>query len=271
MTWTVPKGRKGAERVEPTRRQHRRRARGNLTAYRHGVRTLRFAHPMIAAHFLLVLVASLILASPLRSIARAEQPPLFWWNPGPSLDPTPRRLILNGQHYDIPRNSLAVFDPKKAGDAKAIPLRIFFPDLVGLTRGTIPCLDHRNFSSQDVVEITLTNGESVPGSRMLENMKRLVLPEMFAGPCGLEFYEDRGIEEQRFRHFFKKLRTDAEVSVLRCPKETASYAPLCNGAYNTGDGNHFYFSFHRKHLCEWEAITDRIFRDIASFRAGAAR
>jgi hypothetical protein len=233
-----------------------------------------------SAHLIFALAASLIVASPpWLSSAHAEPPdPLgsidsfHFPASAPSIDPTPRDFVMNGQRYHIPRNYIEALEKENDGSAGVISMRALLPDLAGLTAETIKCLDYRNTCSEQVVTIGLTHLEyTVPGSRMVENIKRFALPDKFVGPCGLEFYEKKGNEGQRFRYFVKKLNGNADVSVLRCAKEGASYAPHCVANYNTGDGNHFYYIFHRKYLCGWQSITDKILGRIASFRAGVAR
>jgi hypothetical protein len=111
----------------------------------------------------------------------------------------------------------------------------------------------------------------VTGSQFLENIKPWIIPEKFAGPCGLEFYEESGNESQRFRYFFKKMTGEDDVSVLRCPKEGASYAPTCVSDHNPIDGITFYYNFNRKFICDWEELRAKIRNRIASFKGETSK
>jgi hypothetical protein len=192
--------------------------------------------------------------------------------PAPSTDPTPRTFMMNGQRYDIPRNFIVTLSHNPDGTAGAISMRALLPDLAGLTPENMHCLDYRDPCSDNIVTIgLLEKHHSVPGSRLLDNIRALAQPEKFSGPCGLDFYESRGIESQRMRYFFKRMRADADFSVLKCAKEGSSYAPRCSSNYDMDDGNHFYYMFNRKFLCDWEGIKDKILERIASFRAEAGK
>jgi hypothetical protein len=192
--------------------------------------------------------------------------------PAPSTDPTPRTFMMNGQRYDIPRNFIMTLSSNPDGTAGAISMRALLPDLAGLTPENMHCLDFRNPCSDNIVTVgLLEKHHSVPGSRLLDSIRARAQPEKFSGPCGLEFYEDRGNESQRHQHFFKRLGADADISVLKCAKKGSSYAPSCNSDYDMDDGNHFYYIFNRKFLCDWEGIRDKIVGRIASFRVGAGK
>jgi hypothetical protein len=180
--------------------------------------------------------------------------------------------MMNGQRYDIPRNFIVTLSHNPDGTAGAISMRALLPDLAGLTPENMHCLDYRDPCSDNIVTIgLLEKHHSVPGSRLLDNIRALAQPEKFSGPCGLDFYESRGIESQRMRYFFKRMRADADFSVLKCAKEGSSYAPRCSSNYDMDDGNHFYYMFNRKFLCDWEGIKDKILERIASFRAEAGK
>jgi hypothetical protein len=192
--------------------------------------------------------------------------------PAPSSDPTSQSFVMNGQRYDIPRNFIVTLLRNPDGSAGAISMRALLPDLAGLTQETMHCLNYQNPCSDNIVTVGLLEGHhSAPGSRLLDNIKAIAQTEKFSGPCGLEFYESRGNESQRLRYFFKRIGKDADVSVLKCAKEGASFAPTCNSNYDMKDGNHFYYIFNRKFLCDWEGIRDKIVDRIASFRVGAEK
>jgi hypothetical protein len=192
--------------------------------------------------------------------------------PAPSTDPTPQSFVMNGQRYDIPRNFIVTLSTNPDGSAGAISMRALLPDLSGLTQENMHCLNYRERCSDNIVTVgLLEKHHSVPGSRLLDNIRARAQPEKFSGPCGLEFYEDRGNESQRHQYFFKRLDADADVSVLKCAKEGSSYAPRCSSDYDMGDGNHFYYIFNRKFLCDWQSIKDKILERIASFRAEAGK
>ncbi|MCP4621211.1 MAG: hypothetical protein GY844_32815 [Bradyrhizobium sp.] len=219
------------------------------------------------------------IAMQLNSTARAEdKDPLGTTNPvllpipskgpfllpsdAPSTDPTRRDFIMNGRQYRIPRNMIQSLETEKDGTAAVISMRLLLPDLTGLTKETIKCADNRNPCSQDSVVVGLVHNEyGASGSQQLRNMQSMLLPEKFVGSCGLEFYESNGYEEQRHQYFI--LEADNDPSILRCSKYPSFGS--CSSRTNIGDGNHFYYVFYRRHLCEWPDIRAKIINLIASF------
>jgi hypothetical protein len=224
--------------------------------------------PVLAA---VIIVASLIAASsraqpsdPLGSLDQFSIPP-----PTPSVDTALRSFVMNGQRFDIPRNFIESIEKKNDGSPGAISLRATLPDLSGLTRETLDCLNRQNACSEQVVTIgLLSNKAVVPGSRVLENIRSFTLPEKFSGPCDLDFYETIGNESQRSRYFFKKMVGEADISVLWCAKEGSSFAPTCASNHNLIDQITFYYNFSRKFICEWEGIRSKIRNRIKSFTGG---
>jgi hypothetical protein len=189
--------------------------------------------------------------------------------PAPSIDPTPRTFVMNGQRYNIPRNFIESLENDNDGSPAAVSMRVLLPDIVGLSRESMPCLNYQTVCSDNVVTIGLLRGEhAVAGSQILENIRPLILPDKFVGPCGLDFYENAGHESGRFQYFFKKTNQDTNFSILICPKEGSSFLPNCRSNNDIGDGNHVYYIFNRKHICEWEGIRDKILARIASFKGG---
>lgn len=192
--------------------------------------------------------------------------------PSPSTDATPNIFVVNKQRYVIPRNFIFSLSKHDDGTAAAISMRALLPNVEGLTPATMHCLNSRDACSSDVVTIGLVKGgQPLPGSKFLENIQWHVLPEKFSGPCGLEFYEEKGFESSRHRYFFKRMSADTDVSVLKCAKEGSSFTPTCHSNSNIEDGNYIYYIFDRKFLCEWEVIRRKIVDRIASFRAETSK
>jgi hypothetical protein len=125
--------------------------------------------------------------------------------PAPSIDTTARTFVMNGERYDIPGNFLPSGDKQIDGSSRAISVRALLPEIVGITRETSECLSALSTCRDRAVTIGLLNGPpAVSGSQVLQNIKPIVFAEKFAGPCGLEFYEDKSNESQRHRYFFKR-------------------------------------------------------------------
>jgi hypothetical protein len=192
--------------------------------------------------------------------------------PAPSTETTVRSFVMGGQRYDIPRNFLFSVENNNDGSTGAISMRALLPDIVGLKRETFDCWRAQSACKDRVVTIGLVhNPPAATGSQLLENLKSVVFPERFAGPCDLEFYETKGNESQRFQYFIKVMTADTDVSVLRCAKEGSSYAPICVSTDNPVDQISFYYNFDRKFICDWEGIRNKIRSRIASFRNTAPK
>jgi hypothetical protein len=211
-------------------------------------------------------------ADPLGAVGRYNLP-----IPTPSTDTSPQTLVMNGQTYVIPRNYIVSLTRNDDGTAAAISMRAALPDFSGLTRETIRCgVGYGDPCSAEVVVIGLTSGPFLTsGSEQLQNIKPVSHPDQREGPCGLQYYESRGstdkggVVHQFF--FFTKLPDRPDISVLRCPRPGSSGASRCNSYDDAGDGDSFYYNFHRSKLCEWSSIRSRIARLITSFEKGSAQ
>jgi hypothetical protein len=191
--------------------------------------------------------------------------------PPPLIDARVWTVVLNGERYEIPGNFLPSGETKSGDITRVISLRALLPDIVGFTEETLECGSAVSKCSERAVTIGVENSPGVPGSQMLQNIQGLINPQKFTGPCGLEFYETTGNESQQFRYFFKTMSGERDLSILRCPKEESTYAPICVSANNPLDKISFYYNFNRKFVCDWEDIRNKVRSRIVSFRHEIAK
>jgi hypothetical protein len=193
--------------------------------------------------------------------------PMFLPVPAPSLETKRQTYTVGSQKYSVPRNYILSLSKNDDGTAGLISMRAILPDLTGLTSETLPCVQFGNPCSKDMIIVGLGRGQFPSGSKRLENIQSFNDLSSAAGPCGLEYYESRGVPQQRHQDFFKRLSDD--VAIIDCPKEGSDYAPRCVYRQNISDGNNFYLNFDRNKLCSWEEIKTKVTALLDSFRKGA--
>lgn len=188
--------------------------------------------------------------------------------PSPSFDTIKSKYVIGNHTYDIARNYIRTTAKERDGDLSLISMQALLPEMLGLARENANCF--QNFQdpcNNEVVTIGLERGAITPYSEQITNISEMSRPNT-KQVCGFEYYEDKTLEVNRngFRWLFKDFGDGLGGVILRCPKEGSLSSRACTADENTGDGNSFYYVFHRDKMCSWNEVRAKVRHLIRSFK-----
>jgi hypothetical protein len=226
---------------------------------------------VVGVGIFLVLLAPMLSASVLlaeEGVPLGTLGPHYLPVPSPSFDLTKSKYVIGNHTYDIPRNYIRTTAKERDGGLSLVSMQALLPEMSGLSRDNARCF--RNFQdpcNNGVVTIGLERGEVTPYSEQITNIRKISRPDI-KRVCGFEYYEDTTLEINRngFRWLFKDFGDGLGGIVLRCPKEASMSSIACNADENTGDGNSFYYVFHRDKMCSWSEVRAKVHYLIGSFK-----
>ncbi len=214
-----------------------------------------------------MLCASISLAE--ESVPLGTLGPHYLPVPSPSFDSTKTKYVIGNHTYDIPRNYIRTTAKERDGGLSLISMQALLPEMPGLSQDNAHCF--RNFQdpcNNEVATIGLERGEPTASySEQISNIIGMSRPAT-KQVCGFEYYEDKTLEINRngFRWLFKDFGDGLGGVILRCPKEGSLSSRACNAYENTGDGNSFYYVFHRDKMCNWSEVRAKVHQLIKSFK-----
>jgi hypothetical protein len=218
-----------------------------------------------------MLCASISLAE--ESVPLGTLGPHYLPVPSPSFDTTKSKYSIGNHTYDIPRNYIRTTAKDRDGRLSLVSMQALLPEMLGLARDNAHCF--QNFQERcnnEIVTMGLEPGEITAYSKQIENIIGMSRPDT-RQVCGFEYYEDKTLEINRngFRWLFKDFGDGLGGIILRCPKEGSMISRACTADENTGDGNSFYYVFHRDKMCSWSEIRAKVHHLIRSFKQEQVR
>jgi hypothetical protein len=158
-----------------------------------------------------------------------------------------KQYSLGSMTYSIPDSFKIAHDQNESGEITYIALNAPLP------------------SSSDTIRIGIIRGALVSIERRMRSLQQLTAAEIKTNECGIEYRSGKPAHERWGHNYFLKKFDDAELSIVRCPKESSSGA-LCDSRETMKDGNTVLYTFPHGKICDWHKTRTDVLSLIDTFR-----
>lgn len=181
-----------------------------------------------------------------------------------SFETTPIILTIRGEKFQIPRNYLDRYTPRK--EQENISFEVMLPDFEPISRQTFKCFISQNVCDRIVFAIIFDHTVPRPMDQIQGYFHR---PDVKTkpGPYGLTQYENSPF---RWSDVYSARLRDGEFYWIACFKDRPPFN-LCEYYERLDNRTSLKYRFKRTQLKNWERIHTTLLSLIAAFRASETR